>query len=398
MLGGSIDVKSEVGQGTEVKIELPLLRVFVTDTPVSTPNTTSSLERTQDDSIGVLQREAVGMSVAFYGFEMTSRSSVDASTLNTAKVLKQYIKKWYGLEVLTSWPPPRIPDFFVVDEKNLSDLFPKSPVGCTIIVLCTSNASRHNQPQSQGNGPGIEFLTKPFGPFKLAKTLRMCLERKKPLGRAMTPGTESSRTTSIDSPTIEFEALTIASGNKNAPIAAQTTGNITAGDSENALMVVESASIDSVSGSVSTEMEGPSGFPFPSQDEGFDLAKKKGFKARRPSLKHRKTEPVVRNKRWSGLRSGPPTPKDPKPPSSTTKSPAAQTPGKRPPRILVVDDNKINLRLLKTFMTKREYQLVDSADNGKSAVQAAEMQTDGYDVIFMGMPSLMPQLVSVSKP
>ena len=391
-------MKSEVDQGTEVKIELPLLRVSATDTPISTPNTTSSLERPQDDSIGVLQREAVGMFVAFCGFDTTSRNPADASVVITAKVLRQYITTWYGLEVLTSWPPTRIPDFVIVEERNLSELFPKSPLGCTIIVLCTNNASRHSQPQSQDNGPGIEFLTKPFGPFKLAKSLRLCLERKKPLSSARTPATESSRTTSIDSPVLEFEALTIASGNKHAPIAAQTTGNIIAGDTENALMAVESASVASI-GSISgtsTEKEGLSGFPFPNQDEELDLAKKKGFKSRRPSLKHRQTEPVSRNKRWSGLRSGPPTPKDQFIPSSAMKSPAPQTPGKRPPRILVVDDNKINLRLLKTFMTKREYQLVDSADNGKSAVQAAEMQKNGYDVIFMGMFPLDPQSVASS--
>lgn len=388
MLGGSIDVKSEVGRGTEVKIELPLLRVSETDTPVSTPNTTSPLERTQDDSIGVLQREAIGMSVAFYGFDVKPWSAADASAVETEKVMKQYIATWYGLEVLTSWPPSRIPEFVVVDERNLSDLLPKSPPGCSIIVLCT-NASRHGQPQSQDNGPGIEFLTKPFGPFKLAKTLRACLEQKRPLSSFVTPVTELSRTKTIESPAIEFEALTIASGNKNAPIAAQTTGNITAGDSENALMAVENASI---CGSTSTEKEGLSAFPFPDQDEEVDIAQKRGFKSRRPSLKQRKTEPVLRNKRWSGLRSGPSSPKEQRTPTSSIKSAAVLTPGKRPPRILVVDDNKINLRLLKTFMTKREYQLVDSADNGQSAVQAAEMQRDGYDVIFMGMFLSFPSM------
>jgi len=388
MLGGSIDVTSEVGQGTEVKIELPLVRVSGTDTPISTPNTSSSLERAQDGSIGVLQREAAGMSIAFYGFDMTSRSLADVSTADTLKVMKQYVAMWYGLEVLTSWPPSRTPEFIVVDEKNLSDLLPKSPL-CAIIVICT-NTSRHGQPQSEDNGPGIEFLTKPFGPFKLAKTLRVCLERNKPIGSLVTPGTESSRTTSMDSPAIEFEALTIASGNKNAPIAAQTTGNITAGDSENALMAVESASI---TGSSITEKEGPSAFPFPKQDEVSDLAKKKGFKSRRPSLEQRTTEPIFRKRRWSsGIHSSPTTPKDENAPSSLAKSP-----GKRPPRILVVDDNKINLRLLKTFMAKREYQLVDSADNGRLAVQAVELQADGYDIIFMGMLPSIPRYTLFSK-
>lgn len=57
--------------------------------------------------------------------------------------------------------------------------------------------------------------------------------------------------------------------------------------------------------------------------------------------------------------------------------------GKRPPRILLADDNKINLRLLETFMRKRKYQFVDSAEDGAMAVEAAKSHVQGYDVIFM---------------
>lgn len=54
-----------------------------------------------------------------------------------------------------------------------------------------------------------------------------------------------------------------------------------------------------------------------------------------------------------------------------------------PPRLLLVDDNKINLRLLETFVRKRNYRSVDSAENGQIAVEAAMKNTEGYDIIFM---------------
>ncbi|TKA71357.1 hypothetical protein B0A49_07552 [Cryomyces minteri] len=54
------------------------------------------------------------------------------------------------------------------------------------------------------------------------------------------------------------------------------------------------------------------------------------------------------------------------------------------PRILIVDDNKINLRLLKTFINKSGYHVVDSAEDGSLAVEAVE-KSEGYDIIFMGM-------------
>lgn len=65
----------------------------------------------------------------------------------------------------------------------------------------------------------------------------------------------------------------------------------------------------------------------------------------------------------------------------------------RPPRLLLVDDNKINLRLLETFMKKRKYRFVDSAENGQLAVNAADASKEGYDIIFMGeLPSLFPDI------
>jgi CheY-like chemotaxis protein len=415
MLGGSIDVKSEVGLGTEVKIQIPLLRVTGTDTPISTPNTQSSLERTQDDSIGVLQSEAPGMTVAFYGFETTSAPSTEVALAEMDKVLKQYITKWYGLKVLKAWQPSKKVDFIIVDEKNLPDLVLRSTApNCSIIALST-NASRHVQSSLLDIHPGIELLFKPFGPFKLAKALRSALERKRALAAGFSPvfspstdmsGRKSSGTPN-EPPVLEFEAVTLASESPNAPINVQTTteGNITAGDTENALMAVENASIG---GSTSTEKASTAGFPFPDQSsdasgENRASSRPSGFLVRksssRPALTHRKTEPADYGKStWDSFGSpiaskpGSPTHKRKtsfaaQPVRSPGPQPAPQTPGKRPPRILLVDDNKINLRLLKTFMMKREYQLVDSADNGHSAVQAAESQKDGYDVIFMGMSS-----------
>ena len=385
MLGGSIDIKSEVGRGTEVKVSLPLLRASSIDTPVSTPNTASSLGRTPDDSIGIVQAEATGKSVAFYGFESIPEEVTDIPTAEVKKVLMQYTQTWYGLEVLTPWPPVKTPDLVIVDEKKLSELLSDAISEFSIIALCT-NASRYGQQQVQDNSPKVEFLSKPFGPFKLAKAIRLCLERTKSTRNGMPPLTELSRqnsTNPIDSLHNEFEALTLISGVNSLPLNAQTTGTITAGESENELMAVESLS---VGGSTSMERTGQA-FPFPHASEPSSPDRPSNALHRQESarlaLKERKTEPIQRNRGWSpgeSSHSNCIVERTIFPAPSTIATPSS----KRLPRILLVDDNKINLRLLKTFMVKREYQLVDSAGNGQSAVQAAEMQTAGYDVIFMG--------------
>ncbi|KAJ5530612.1 hypothetical protein N7527_004005 [Penicillium freii] len=54
-------------------------------------------------------------------------------------------------------------------------------------------------------------------------------------------------------------------------------------------------------------------------------------------------------------------------------------------RVLVVDDNRINLNLMMTFLKKRQLTELDPAENGKLAVEAVERMQGGYDIIFMDM-------------
>ena len=388
MLGGTIDIRSEVGQGTEVRIELPLLRVTESETPLSTPNTGSSLDRTPDDSIRILQSEASGKSVALYSFTQTSNKPVDAVAVEMEKVLSQYIVNWYGLEVLTALPLSKAPDVIIVDERHLSSLLAESTQRSPIIALCT-NAFHPGQIESKGKSQRIEYLSKPFGPYKLARALRLCLDRISSRGGELPPLREilrvdSSGSAVLRSPTIEFESMTLTGEDKTTAINTQTTGTITAGDSENALKALDSSP---KGGSISSEKGGRADFPFPSQASAVDQGKPRASitwaESDRPELKARMTEPIVSHKVWPSPRYTAVNEKG-KMVTMHTKAPFPTGPEKRLPKILLVDDNQINLRLLKTFMMKREYQLVDSADNGQLAVQAAEMQQDGYDVIFMG--------------
>ena len=59
-------------------------------------------------------------------------------------------------------------------------------------------------------------------------------------------------------------------------------------------------------------------------------------------------------------------------------------PTKDCPRLLLVDDNNINLSLLQTFVRKQKRKLLyDCAENGLLAVNAARQNPLGYDIIFM---------------
>jgi CheY-like chemotaxis protein len=65
--------------------------------------------------------------------------------------------------------------------------------------------------------------------------------------------------------------------------------------------------------------------------------------------------------------------------------------GARAPRVLLVDDNKINLSLLETFIKRQKRKLdYDCAENGLLAVEAARQNPSGYAIIFMdvSMPGM----------
>ncbi|KAF2126230.1 hypothetical protein P153DRAFT_399682 [Dothidotthia symphoricarpi CBS 119687] len=64
-----------------------------------------------------------------------------------------------------------------------------------------------------------------------------------------------------------------------------------------------------------------------------------------------------------------------KPASATPTSPSSQL------RVLLVDDNALNLRLLCAFLKKKGYQNLTEAENGEKAVEKFRIET--FDLIFM---------------
>jgi CheY-like chemotaxis protein len=81
-----------------------------------------------------------------------------------------------------------------------------------------------------------------------------------------------------------------------------------------------------------------------------------------------------------------------KPSSATESEPAGaasadeQISQRTKPRLLLVDDNQINLRFLETFVKKRRPNCdYDCAEDGLQAVEAAERHEDGYSLVFMDL-------------
>ena len=408
LLGGSIGIRSEVGRGTEVTIRLPLMRISGTDSVASTSSGASSTEGRQDDAVTALQAEYPGRTIALYGGVNGTKNS---------EVLYQYITKWFGLDVVTPEEiTPFSADIVLVDEKKFPSLLETTFVAASIVVLC-SNSIRYSRKQSHINSAiVVEFVSKPYGPYKLAKALRLCLDKAKEINHAHKPVPEGSPVISDTGSIVPgLEALTLEPEDLYAQTSLQMNGAAVASESANARMAV-----DTLSTASETEKPAKAGeeFPFPVQDNetqeidvhntgGLDRDNTRKWNTRRPKLTHRVTEPSRPTSTFSFSVS--PFPLlvtteegktvenlDPRSPGNCTPRAAVRPLEKRPPRLLLVDDNSINLRLLQTYMRKRKYQLVDSAVNGQLAVEAAESHPEGYDIIFMGELLLFHDFLSAS--
>lgn len=426
MLGGSIDIRSQVGQGTEVKIRVPLKRVPGTDTPMSTPSSGHSLEHAYDGSISALRAEYPGKSVVLYEFD--PKVGANLQSTNTAQVLKQYIEDWFDLEALSSLTAATVSDLIIVDEKNLVALSQRNRLGIPTIVL-SSNTSRLRKSRVAIVG-AVEFVSKPFGPYKLAKAIRTCLDKAKESSEGLAPAAPllrggSPAESETDTVIPEFEEMTLQT--RDAPMTVQVSDMVTAANSTNAYMAIDNSSAGATSDYQSKNSR--EDFPFPSPDDErtlptpserlrIDLTRRD---SRRPKLNQRVTEPYIDKSAFPYTspisKTGemiadevesispeltPPSSAEEKERKDLASSSAVSAPEngqKRPPRLLLVDDNKINLRLLQTYMQKRKYTLVDSAENGQLAVQAAEKHDEGYDIIFMGKKlSLPPRITYLQSP
>ena len=400
VLNGTIDFQSQVGKGTQVTVQVPLMKLPGTDTPKSTPSTIASTSSTVT-SLQSLQSEYPGKMVALYGF-LSNNAPVSLNN-ERCRVLNSYIKDWYGLQVTHSLSEAA--DVVIVDEKGLHALWALNQNRRPMVVLC--GTARPQVPSHTHKTAISEFVSKPFGPYKLAKAIFLCLEKAKGLSEEEA---NTKDTFPPESP-IESDAATIG------PSLAQP--NMQAGGRSSQLSLRDTDSPSESSLRLSSGYDEHlskskrDDFPFPSpstqqpsdakaQQLRPDLIKRD---SRRPPLTQRATEPVgttIFSSSSAVTKTGalatamieipgkiaPPEMaqagagvSEPRRIEDSVPSPSAVR--DRPPQLLLVDDNKINLRLLETFMRKRKYKFVDTAENGQLAVEAALAHDEGYDIIFM---------------
>ncbi|MCJ1285364.1 hypothetical protein MMC26_004704 [Xylographa opegraphella] len=302
MLGGDVEIRSQKGQGTEAEITIPL-----SYTATNSTSRGGSASK-PGNSFSILQDRYHNKVIGLYGFGMNELPWLRDS--KTERILKKYISDWYGMKVVSSWLPSTHIDIILVEEEKLPDLMSQGTGLRSLVVLGNSPSASGARTIRELTG-GIEYLSKPFGPYKLAKALQLCLEKAESHRDDSTVLEKANAAT--DSTTTTIEAVI-----------------------NNLHLVDDKVSLSNHA---------------PEQQRNL------------PTF-------VITN-------------------SVVTPS-ATAFPARKDPKILLVEDNKINLRLLEAFMRKRKYTDVDTAENGQFAVDAVEQHQGGYDIIFMdiSMPVL----------
>jgi hypothetical protein len=167
--GGTIDIRSELGKGTDIKLSLPLENCSRTTIPSQVDNETSS-------NIEAVRHRAHGRTVTICGFDTTSSKSPLhlSSTASLKASIEKYVTEWFKLTIVSN---NEAADIVISDESAFLDST-QSLGGSSrfVLILCSSGARRdiyttHFEPSQL-----IEFVSKPCGPHRLAKALLNCLD------------------------------------------------------------------------------------------------------------------------------------------------------------------------------------------------------------------------------
>lgn len=330
-LGGDIEVRSEKGRGTKFTVVCPLKH------SVMSPDTSTTSPKRE---LLTVRKRTEGITVAFVGFDeegdyfpLKSLKNKNATVL-TVKALESLCADWFGMEV----QKPNIistisPSLFVATESGAkwmraqSISHPNSASTAPVIVICEGAASAQSTTAITVPGQIFECISQPLGPHKLAKALTSCLDRH--ANRLMARVTETDTATMVPN----VERLTLKENTFPVSPVGSTLDNV----------------VD---------------FQTPLLPPAHEL--------HRPPISFAFSAPEIRSVD-----------------SSPLKQMRSSTP--RPLHCLAVDDNPINLRLLRTFIDKLHHRHT-LATNGVEAVSAFKESSiaNSFDVVLMDIN--MPEM------
>ncbi|CEJ59820.1 hypothetical protein PMG11_08424 [Penicillium brasilianum] len=322
---GKIAIESQVGVGTTVKMAFPISQPrHRKPSDTQTPRYSSLLQ--SSSPIAAVRSSLEGKILRV--ITPQDPASVPSPPNN---MIKYYLTEWFGMISQTN--DSTLPaDLSIVDEHDLHLLV--SPPQTLLLVLC------HRGPKSWSRTVGPNKIlpnsfrvTLPCGPHQLARTLLNCFQ-----------GTRLKKSPSID----KRSSLELSS---------------------------HSFKCDQV---LKTEIScNPAAADPPSPQKTSYLNQTIGLK---PHI----TEYGGDKPKISAIPSPPVEENSPNIVANNLQSMQVSPNGSKPrPRILLVEDNAINLALLEKIVARTKPEILDTATNGQEAVNSVRAMSGGYQYIFM---------------
>jgi CheY-like chemotaxis protein len=286
------------------------------------------------------------------------------------------INGWYKVEELHHWDigMETKPDIILVDDVHLLALTKHlellKEIDAVVVILC-SYRSRTTVISRNVDYPKLHIMPKPFGPFKLAKALKHALDRRGPA-----PGTPLGPTISEDiGPIPELKQLSPAL--RRNPSHSENLSKLAKKSSF-------SGSFPFPSMTVTAAPQSPAP-PIPGITPQIEVSGTYSRRLKTLDVPLSSQEPLEKHNKL--IRS---------------HSEGGQIGGDHfkgvKPRILLVDDNEVNLKLLQTFLVRRGFTDMRLARDGSEAVKVYEdalHEHNPFHLVFMDIS--MPVCFGISS-
>ena len=165
---GWIDVRSEVGQGTEFRILLPVVKSTAVQAPAASTRTSTLLPRGTETILVVEDDETVG---AMVNSVLTACGYRVLAATN-------------GQQALAKWESAKAEIALVITDLIMPEGISGSELGARLLaerpnlkLIYSSGYDPRNTVASRTHAPGVEFLPKPYDAMTLARCVRGRLDR-----------------------------------------------------------------------------------------------------------------------------------------------------------------------------------------------------------------------------
>jgi signal transduction histidine kinase/CheY-like chemotaxis protein len=341
-LNGKISIRSRPGEGTTVKVLLPLERLVGDENPQSTSSMESFDYNKLAPSSQLRRVDCGGKRAAIWGIDLAGIGE-DPFWASIAR----YITDWYGLQLVPASANEPI-DIMFMNERDLSaNEMQNFPAALPSLLIFCSETSNQGDARARWShlADSLAILHRPCGPRKLSRGILSCLYAK-PTSPTLNPQNLRQGLVLPERPALISSPLPVEDSNPSLP------GNLRSQAPEPRIST-----------------QGSNGTVDPTERSASALTSRTDSSAQTMSGSTDSTNAASS----SSIR----------PSSSDSGQVSTSSGSKSRPRVLVVDDNNINLHLMMTFMKKREVVVLDKAKDGRAAVEAFERMPQGYDLIFM---------------